>query len=212
MDHVVPACLFPAARPQVMVTVPACFVCNQEKKIDDEYLRDWMVLDFENAGHSVAEGALKEKMLRAARRGQSRLAKDVRQNMRLVSVHTPEGLYLGHSPAMPLDYERANRIFSRIACGLYYQLYHRRLPDETKFEVRRIQPHAKQQWVQTMCQMGLKETRCIGQFFECMHTIAAEDATVTCWLMRFFHIFISVSTNLHRIPEPGPKPLTSWLG
>jgi hypothetical protein len=179
-----------------MVTVPACITCNQTKKEDDEYLRDLLALDIENEGHEVAAGVLRGKLVRAAQHGQSRLARDVCLRSRLASVHSPGGLYLGKCPAVPLDHVRANRIFARITCGLYFKLYNKRLPDDTSFEIRRVHPHCKQQAIENMLQLKANQRRFIGDSFECLHTVAMEDNTVTCWLMRFFHIYITVSTNL----------------
>jgi|SRR5579872_4701294 len=197
-EHVIPKALFPKPLPQIMVTVPPCGQCNDEKKDDDEYLRDMMIVDIENAGHPAIEGHLKGKLLRAASRGQSRLAGDVIRLAHLSPVHTPGGIYLGHAPAIPLDYVCVNRLFKRIVCGLYYQLYRRRLPDDTSFDIRRINPPYKNQVVEQLNRIGVKESRFIGTEFECLHTLAIEDSTVTSWLMRFFNIYISVTTNLDK--------------
>lgn len=213
-EHVLPKLLFPKPRPKIMITVPSCGECNDDKKEDDEYLRDFMVIDRENAGHPIANGPLKEKMLRAAQRNQSRLAQDVIQKSVLAPVHSPGGIYLGHAPAVPLDYERANRIFIRITRGLYYQLYHRRLPDDCSFEVRRVHAEHREQHVRSMVGMGVNVKRVIGESFDCWHTIAQKENTVSIWLMRFFNIFITVTTNLdkHPGPEAESRKLDSWLG
>ena len=214
-EHVVPKLLFPKPLPQIMVTVPACGKCNDEKKEDDEYLRDFLVIDHENSGVSVIEGPLKEKLIRAAGRGQSLLARDVRDKTQLLPVHSPGGLYLGRALGVPVDHVRANRLFSRIVRGLHFKLYNRRLPDDVKFEVRRLYPQSKQHVVNTLVQMGVQECRSIGDSFQCMHGIDAKDPTVTYWLMRFFNIFITVSTNfgdsVDDEPTDLPRQLTSWL-
>lgn len=211
-EHVIPKLLFPKPLPQIMVTVPACSRCNAEKKDDDEYLRDLLVIDHENAGVSVLEGPLKEKMFRAAGRGQSLLARDMRDKTCLVPVRTPAGLYAGHALGVPLDSERANRLFSRIVRGLHFKLYNRRLPDDCAFEVRRIHPQSKQHVVNTLYQMGVRVSRDIGESFQCMHAVDAKDPTMTYWLMRFFNIYISVSTNFDTpSTTAAPAILTSWL-
>jgi hypothetical protein len=212
-EHVLPRLLFPKPRPKVMIKVPACGECNDDKKEDDEYLRDFMVIDIENAGHPIADGLLKEKMLRAAQRNQSRLAKDVIRKSVLAPVHSQGGIYLGHRPAVPLDHERANRIFTRITRGLYYQLYHRRLPDDCTFEVRRVLAAHRADHVQRMVDMGVNVKRVIGDTFDCWHVVGQEDDTVSMWLMRFFNIFITVTTNLdkHPAPQTEPRQLESWL-
>jgi hypothetical protein len=198
-----------------MVTVPSCGECNDAKKDDDEYLRDLLVIDIENAGISTIEGPLKQKMLRAADRNRSLLARDIRSKTRYVPVHSPGGLYLGHAFSVPLDYERANRLFSRIVRGLHFKIYGRRLPDDCKFEVRRTHPQYKQYVVDTLYQMGVRQSRSIGDSFQCMHAVDAKDATITYWLLRFFNIYITVSTNFDELASDAqasaPRTLTSWL-
>jgi hypothetical protein len=174
-----------------------------------------LTVDLENTGHPTTEGPLKEKLLRAAARGQSKLARDVKRSVHLAPVHSPGGIYLGQTPAVPLDHVRVNRLFKRIVCGLYFQLYRSRLSDDASFDIRRISPEAKRPVVEGMYKIGVKESRFIGQDFECLHTIAVEDKTVTSWLMRFFNVYIAVTTNLDKyehLQPKAPSPMTSWLG
>lgn len=215
-DHVVPKCLFPKPLPAVMVTVPACRRCNEDKARDDDYLRDMLVIDIDNVGHPITDGLLKGKVARAAARNQSILARDVRERSKLVPVHTPGGVYLGHCPAVPLHHERINREFERITRGLYFQLYRQRLPDDCTFDIRRVDRLYRAQAIRNMLQLGVKQQRSLGQVFVCMTARAAEDPTATCWLQRYFNVFITVSTNLDKQPTldaiPKESSLTSWLG
>ena len=54
VDHVIPKSLFPRPLSKFMLTVPACKKCNEEKALDDDYLRDMMVIDIENDGHTAS--------------------------------------------------------------------------------------------------------------------------------------------------------------
>jgi hypothetical protein len=56
-----------------MVTVRACGLCNEAKKADDEYLRDYLVIHEGNYEHPIAR-SLFERMRRAVRRNQSEIA------------------------------------------------------------------------------------------------------------------------------------------
>jgi len=192
-EHVIPRALFTKPKPVIMVTVPACGKCNDSKKEDDEYLRDFMVIDIENTGHPSTEGPLKGKLIRAASRNQSRLAKDVKEKSVLAANYTANGLYLGHQTAVPLDHVRVNRTFEWIVRGLYFKLHRKRLPDDTTFDIKKIDPIYKQQVVESMVKnLKVNTSRSIGSDFECMYTLGLEDPTVTYWILRFFNVHLNL--------------------
>ena len=207
-DHVIPKCLFVPPLPNNMVVVPACRPCNEEKGGDDTYLRDMLVVDWENDPHPLAQGDLKGKVIRAIGRNRSHLVRDGRQTRRPTPVTTPAGLYLGTAPAIPMDPARIDRIFGRIVRGLYYRLYaENRLPIDTAFEVGKVHPMKKQELLEFLGRKGGMGYHSLGDPFDCAFNIAKDEPSVSYWLLRFMNVFVLVFTNAAKPRQP-PKLLT----
>jgi len=66
VDHVPPQNLYTAPLPQNLLTVPCCGPCNQAKRMDDDYLREYLVLEASGRGHPTAEAILQGPLLRAS--------------------------------------------------------------------------------------------------------------------------------------------------
>jgi len=185
-----------------MVTVPVCAPCNNEKSSDDGYLRDMLVIDIDNTGHPVVQALLTGKVARSARSNRSQIARDLRDRSRILPWHTMGGVFMGSFPAVPIDTQRANRIFARITRGLYYRLYRRRFPSDCDFVVRRVDRFRVGQAVQVMKDLGQTTCRRLGEnVFGCMHAWAGEDPSVTHWLQWYYNVFITVTTNISKHPE-----------
>lgn len=216
VDHVVPRCLFLRPLPQVMVTVPACKECNEAKAVDDDYLRDMLVIDIDNADHPVARQLLQSKVVRAARSNRSLMARDIRADSQVVPRYSMGGIYLGHCRATPLQVERVNRCFAQITRGLYYKLHRARIPDDYVFEIRRVDPLRKKMAVQGLLDAGVVESRRLGDnVFACMYG-RGEDPFSTYWLQEYYSYMVSVSTSspseIAAREKTQPRELTSFLG
>jgi hypothetical protein len=55
-DHVIQRGIFPPPLPNNMITVPVCDPCNGEKSGDDEFMRDMLLVDWENEPHPRRRG------------------------------------------------------------------------------------------------------------------------------------------------------------
>ena len=60
-DHVPPQGVFPDPRPTDLITVPACDICNNSTKLDDEYFR-WLVATG-STDDDEAKRLIKERIL-----------------------------------------------------------------------------------------------------------------------------------------------------
>lgn len=210
-DHVVPRSVFPRPLPGNMLTVPACLPCNGDKARDDDYLRDILLVDWENEDHPAAQGRLKDNLIQAIGRNRSHLIRDGRRTRRLTPVLSPAGLHLGVASAIPLDQARMNKMFGRIVRGLYYGFSGgRRLPTDCTFEINKVHPMRKEQSVAVFRRPGV-QTRAIGDTFDCAFLVTKEDQSLTMWLLQFFNVFIVVTTNADK-HAPRPKALRSFLG
>lgn len=210
-DHTVPNSVFPKPRPGNMVKVPACLPCNGDKSKDDDYLRDMLLVDWENEAHPMAQGELKGKLIRAIGRGQSHLIRDGRRTRRPTPVLSPVGLYLGTAPAIPIDQARINKMFERIVRGLYFEFSGgQRLPTDCTFEVGKVHPMRKEQTIRMFDRTGAGKYA-IGDSFDCAYVVAKDDSTVSIWLLQLFNVFVLVTTNADK-HRPTPKPMTSFLG
>lgn len=71
VDHVPPKLLLAQPYPANLITVPACFQCNQSFQKDDEYLRTMLCIDVRAQGNTVAQSNL-PAVLRSLQRANAR--------------------------------------------------------------------------------------------------------------------------------------------
>jgi len=184
-DHVIPETLFEQPYPPNLITVSACKECNNdEKSLDDTYLRDILVCDiFGNQHENAAEGF--QRLLRADRNGQSEIAREARAHTQMRPMKTIEGVYLGDFPSFSIDQERLIRIFARIARGLYHDARKARIPDNYIVKMRRHYP-----WdisaINSFFESRHPNSRALGDVFQCSFLSALEDPFTTEWLMLFY--------------------------
>jgi hypothetical protein len=195
-DHVIPKCLFPAPLPSIMVTVPVCDECNNEKSKHDDYLRDMLVVDAESAESSEAQTLVSGKVTRSASKNLSAVIRAAKEKGKFEAVHSPGGIYLGHGYTFPLEGERVNHIFSLMVRGLYYKLTGLYLPQDCKFDVRRLtSPEFSEYW-EMLKKIGYNGPYRLGNdVFTCIFIYAAEEPAVSQWWLWFYNsICVFVTT------------------
>jgi hypothetical protein len=194
-DHVIPKSVFLPPLAGNMVTVPACLTCNGEKSKDDEFLRDILLVDWENETHPMAQGELKEKLIRSIGRNRSQLIREGRNTRQATPFHSPAGVYLCTAPAIPIDQARINLMFARMVRGLYYRFTDKtRLPTDSTFEVGKVHPMAKERTLRIFDRPGAR-MYAMGNSFDCVYVIPKDDPTVSVWLLRLLNVFVFVATN-----------------
>jgi len=133
-DHVPPKNLF-VPRPNDLVTVPACSVCNGGSSTDDEYFRVSFVVREDLEENPDITGP-KQAFLQRLQRNESRaFAASLRSELKNVERITPSGLYVDKKIAMELDDDRIKRIVQKTIKGLYANAAGARLPDRCRVPV-----------------------------------------------------------------------------
>jgi len=95
-DHVVPKCLFPTVHPNDVPKVYACKACNnEEKSVNDTYLRDFLLFDMDSADHPIPQ-QLFQKFAHEVHRDQSIIAHHTMRSQ-VVELITPSGLFAGYA-------------------------------------------------------------------------------------------------------------------
>jgi len=118
-DHVPPQCLFPTPRPDNLITVPSCDVCNGTFGKDDERVRNLLTsLDVTEKHPSIVD-QIADKRNRAFRRkrGENNFLHILR-SLKMVDVYSSGGIFLGRRPAFNLDQDVMNRFIERITRAL----------------------------------------------------------------------------------------------
>jgi hypothetical protein len=127
VDHVPPKGMFKRPRPANLITVPACFRCNNGFSRDNEYLMN-LALDWEASASSDGR-EVADKRLRAMRRKEGqREWGPIFAKLKAVEVYSRSGLYLANSFELSLDTARLVRMVDRIIKGLYFEVTKTPLP------------------------------------------------------------------------------------
>jgi hypothetical protein len=117
-DHIPPRNLFPAPRPNNLITVPSCKQCNRSFMLDDEYFR------------LVIADASSPKM---SPENFDHLLKAKHKLFSARKIRSAKGLLLNKldrsSGLLAVDRDRVERVLERIVRGLFFCLRGMRLPD-----------------------------------------------------------------------------------
>ena len=194
-DHIPPRCIFPSPRPDNLVKVPCCLKCNVEASRDDEYFKNSLALRHDVTAHPVGS-KLVASTLRALARPQSRgMLNTLGQSMRRIPVHTPAGLYIGQAGTFDVDLTRLGRVTNRIVKGLFFEEFHRRLPqthDVRSFAesgLRDINSEQRADLSRIIASILGGDHRMSGEnVFEYWFKVTPEDVDTTAWLFRFFGV------------------------
>lgn len=194
-DHIIPKSLFSRPFPANLMTVPACFECNNRKSRDDEYLRDVLTLDLFGNQHPIASHIFSTKVLAAQRRNSSEVVRTVLLHHRPEALYTRMGVYLGDAVSAPIDEARMIGIFTRIVRGLYYDARRQRIPDQYVFDLRRYHLWEFDNVWSLFSRLHVHGPKSLGSIFSAAYVYAQEDAFSTWWLLLFYErVLVSVST------------------
>jgi hypothetical protein len=194
VDHVPPQLLLPQPYPQNLITVPACFPCNQSFQKDDGYLRTMLCLDVRASKNSAAQSNL-PAVLRSLRRANAKaFAEYLRRQAESSVILGQDGSPLGQ--VFELDKVRANRIGQRFIRALYFHETGTALPRNAVIRVA--------------CNMGLRTIdtefneicRVLAVFRDRGHGyigrafgyLAALEPESSAWLMQLYDFFVWLGT------------------
>lgn len=136
-DHIVPRALF-EVMPLNAPTVKACKECNLEKSQYDQFLRDYLVMDWSSGIHPTAKAKFAGPVSRAGERNQSELLKYIDGKIELTPFYTKNGIYLGDNPSAKIPSKPLNEALGFIVRGCAYFSKGHRIPLDFSFEIGRM--------------------------------------------------------------------------
>lgn len=120
-DHVPPRSFYAPPLTNDLITVPACFECNNRFGLHDEYIRD-IFISLNTTERIPGLWSLRNAMWGSFDRPRSQgLAYKIYNSIVPVSITTPSGIYLGKAPAFNFDRDEFNLFFERIARALLHR-------------------------------------------------------------------------------------------
>ena len=133
-DHIPPKNLFPRPRP-ALITVPACFDCNNGHSQDDAFFRN-VLLNDDRIRNLPQANALVKAYERSLRRPQATgLAVSMLRNRIRFPLISPQGIYQGEGTALQSDFKRERKVLTRIMKGLFYHEFRRAHPEKNSISV-----------------------------------------------------------------------------
>ncbi len=179
-DHVFPKALFVTLDP-MMITVPACAACNEDKRTGDEDLRDLINMDLVGSRHPDA-GEQANRIARATLGGRSRLGQAFRDE----AVSSNTDLYLGLVSPVPFNSDRMIQTLRSIVRGLYYHETTRMLPVDVPVEIMYIHPTAMPTILEHLSALPATNVMSKGNRVAGWASFrSAEDPDSTLWLLEF---------------------------
>ena len=203
-DHIPAKTFFGGALDAPLPSVKACEACNQGASLDDEYLRDTILMYHGTADLPQAQAHI-EKMFRALAlpRKQS-YARATFRRLDSAAATTPAGLYLGTQPVVRVDQVRMQRVIARYARGLHRYHFGERVPADTPMHVI-VNPDALHEHSDEFVEgfrgaevSTLKE----GVFWYARMRPRARP-TSSYWLLMFFDVFPTIIAM--RPDQPFPR-------
>ncbi len=122
-DHIPPKNIFSKPRrPNNLITVPCCNICNGAASKDDEYF--WITLSIrEDVSDNIDVKNNKSKIDRALNNPKKiGFRKKIYSSINYSDVFSNSGLFIGQKPTMGVELDRLTKVTKRIIHGLYY--YH----------------------------------------------------------------------------------------
>lgn len=132
-DHVPPRAIFGKPRPQNLITVPACFKCNNGNSKDDETFKTFLAFIL---GQSPATDSLYKSAISTA---QKKFSRYILANLKRAYLTTPSGIIYEQGYAFPLGIKIAaslEGVIKRITTGLYYHHFGCYIGHNATFQVR----------------------------------------------------------------------------
>jgi hypothetical protein len=195
VDHVPPKLLLSRPYPESLITVPACFPCNQSFQKDDEYMRAMLCVDVRAAKNTAAQSNL-PAVLRSLQRANAKgfadyLTKQAESSVILGQDGSPMG------QVFELDEERANRAGKRFIRALYFHEMGVPLPREAAIRVGcnmnlRTTDGEFKQICQALAVFRERRYGFVGTAFG--YLVGLEPHRASVWLMQLYEFFVWLAT------------------
>lgn len=118
-EHVPPKSLFPEDEKyrRNLICVPSCDLHNGEKKLDDEYLRMVLCINFIQNEHSY--NIFTNKFMKSVEHN-AKTFLTLMRNLKPISIKNIETGKIEDSASFTADIERIKSILHHIGCGIYF--------------------------------------------------------------------------------------------
>lgn len=186
-DHVVSKGLYVAPYPNNLLTVPACWPCNQRKSASEDSLRDFLSMDLLSAPAPDARSLFHSTVARAVVRNRSKIARELVQHGRRIPIYSPGGLFAGFAFAVDLPDDPVSTTLAFMVRGLYFALCGARLDPTVQIEIRRSMttPHEfASLWDQATLAEYPRFTQ--GTVFRCLYAQLPPDPACSVWALQFY--------------------------
>jgi hypothetical protein len=203
IDHVPPSLIFPKPRPANLITVPACYDCNNSASLDDEYFRLVTALE-EKSGEHPDSIELLPVIIRSLNRRQAQgFRKTFARSQFDCDIFTESGLFLKSAIGYNVDKDRLNAVFERITRGLFLNTFGRRLPLETRVSAsqgRGLVNPSIVEFVKKILEEG-SSWNCLGNGTFCWkYSTCLNQPETTAWIFVVFSSIVFISTTIGEDP------------
>lgn len=117
-EHVPPKAIFMQPRPSDLITVPACFACNNRSSAIEEEFAVYLAMLVSHP--SEPTWLLWRKRALRTLRHNRRLAERIKETLQSVAVRSPTGLHLGEIGAFTIPARVYRTVIEKTIRGLYY--------------------------------------------------------------------------------------------
>jgi len=169
-------------------------------------------MDMNSAQHPIVQ-QLWEKFARAVDHNQSPAALQALPTSQLVSLHTPSGLFREWAYELTLPRKQVTDVLSMMTRGLHQYYVGRRLPQESQFEVMRIQGDLEpfETTVQILLQQGAPFVSIgDGEVFKCIFACWATHPEVSLWSLCFYKSVVFAVVVNRQVAQRAQPSLTEY--
>ena len=188
-EHVVPSCLYPEEPKVKLLTVPACWDCNNALAKDEEYFHT-VLIDRDAWTNSPIAREVWEKRVRPSfkREEWQGLRKLLASNVTPIYLPSPTGFT--EIGILTVDRARLERVAEKIVRGLYYHLTRRIIPQTTKMSFY----WRPKDWAEDIA-LQASLINVDPDVFSCRYGIASgESPEGSIWWMLFYRSIMYIVT------------------
>lgn len=179
-DHVPPKNLFVPPRP-ILITVPACFDCNNSASRFDEELMIYVSLQI-GQGQKRTKRLWKTKAIKALNRNK-RFQREIISQMKDVSITTKSGLIVENRTAFPMKVEVYQAVFERTVRGLYFYHFKEILGNDVAVDVGLLLSLSDEAYELTK---NFAQNEIGGDTFVYKYAKAAEEPKESLWVFQLY--------------------------
>lgn len=206
-DHIPPKNIFSRPRPDNLITVPSCHICNNDSSLDDEYF--WITMSVRQDVYNHPDISQNKDVINRAinHPNKYKFRQSLENSIEVCNAFSNSGLYLGKKHYLNVHLERLNRVVERIIKGLYFHHTHSILSNECitiayitdcfiSFEGTEIWEKIKDLFEI----LQYEQTNIIGNnIFEYKFKIVSDDNKNSLWILKFYNKVYFAGATIKRI-------------